>query len=290
MASVIAKNYKCECVEEFDGDTGASEGCIECIGCATANGYCECTCDCGQCTYTAEPCGFKPPDEPCQFCLTRLSWEAEKAEDPLHELAPIISEVRLKIDQAKDDLATGETPGKFSHEYLRKRLDQRLLPCLMALVMIENKSAWASSVIDEVKNVLRLEGFTEGRKYCGIPNCECHLRVLKGLVADKMGDEFKSLHNQKVAAEDLMHLTEKGVAKFLEALDDAKFQKRVAIEMVDEHKWESELDPAVDGELQDLEEVLLAKQAAEDEAEAAYAASKTYFKAAYTAYRQIGVL
>ena len=60
--------------------------------------------------------------------------------------------------------------------------------------------------------------------------------------------------------------------------------------MVDEHKWESELDPAVDGELQDLEEVLLTKQAAEDEAEAAYTASQGYFKAAYTAYRRLGTL
>lgn len=288
MATVTAK-YVCECREGFDEDTGASEGLQECIGCAADSGYCECTCDCGQCRYTTQPCDFQPPEQPCEFCLIRKDWEVLVEEDPLSEVRPMIAKVDIKITQAKDDLATAEVPGNFSHEYLRQRLGQRLEPCLKALLLVEDKSPWSSSVIDEVKNILGLEGKKDIRKYCGIPNCGCHLRILNALLCEKAGHEFKRLNGQIVSGEDLMHLTERGVAKFLEALDSAKFQKRIADEMVEEFIWEMEADPSygTPEELKGLRETLKEKQIAENEADAAYTAARAYFTAAYNSYRRL---
>jgi len=286
MASVYGKNYVCECSEKFDEDTGVSEGVHECIGCAASSGYCECTCDCGQCIYTDTPCDFQPPEEPCELCLMRKDWAA--AEDPLSDVSPIISEVELKISQIKGDLNTAHMPGMLSHENLRLKLG-RLETCLPALKMVKDKSAWASSVIDEVKNVLNLDGRKGVRKYCGIPNCGCHLRILNGILCEKAGDEFKSLNAQLVSAEDLMHLTERGVAKFLEALDNAKFQKRIADEIYEEFVWDREGDPG-SGTFQQQEELreeLNQKQVAENEAEAAYTAARAYFTAAYNSYRRL---
>lgn len=291
MASASVKKYECECREEFDEDTGASEGVIQCIGCAADSGYCECTCDCGQCIYTDTPCDFKPPEEPCELCLIRKDWEQAEAakaaaEDPLSDVSPIISEVELKISQIKGDLNTAHVPGMLSHENLRLKLG-RLETCLPALKMVKDKSAWASSLIDEVKNVLSLDGRKGLRKYCGIPNCGCHLRILNGILCEKAGDEFKRLDAQLVSAEDLMHLTQSGVAKSLDALDSAKFQKRIADEIYEEFVWDREGDPG-SGTFEQQEELrqeLKQKQAAENEAENIYTAMRGYFTAACNSYR-----
>jgi len=218
-------DYVCECCEDFDGDTGGSNGVITCIPCEAWAGTCECSCDCGQCVYTDTPCGKPPMDQPCQFCVLRQDWQDQsEADDPcvaerLSEVEPVISEVLLKISQIKDDLATPHVPGMYSHDYLRGRLVRRLEPCLAALKMIKDKSKWASSVIAEVNNLLRREGFTEERKYCGVDDCTCHLRPLNSLIADKLGrsSAIAQIDGQIVMTEELRHAANDAVLAAAEA-------------------------------------------------------------------------
>ena len=207
-------NYVCECREDFDGDTGGSNGDITCIPCAAWAGECECE-------YT---------EGPCQLCDLRQIWQEQFDEqdalnddpctsDPLSDVEPIISEALLKISQIKDDLATPHVNGMCSHAYLRDRLTRRLEPCLTALKMIEDKSEWASSVIAEVNNLLRREGFTEERKYCSVNDCTCHLRPLNRLIAEKLGrsSAVAQIDGQIVMTEELRHAASDAVLAAAEA-------------------------------------------------------------------------
>ena len=306
MASATVEKYVCTCYEKFDDDTGISEGCFECIGCAADSGYCTCKCDCGQCLYTETPCGYVPSNEPCELCIMRQEWdqadvaaaaateaakaaeaaakaaaEVAAAKDPLSEVSPIIAEVKLIMTHIKDDLATAHVPGRLSHENLRLKLSQRYEPCLFALNLVEDKSEWASSVIDEVKNLLNLGGRSGVRKYCsfGLAGCMCHLRTLNTLLAEKVSDELKSLNREIASSEDACHLTRGAANKAWEAMEAAKFEKRIAEDMVDEHVWEKEADPSygTPGELKELREELERKQAARLEAEEFYRASTSCF-------------
>lgn len=266
-------NYVCECHESFDCDTGASDGHIQCFPCAAWAGHCDCVCDCGQCQYTNEPCGQPPSEEPCEFCVLRKSWQAEDAKD-LSEVSPMISAVKLKITQHKHDLATATLPGTYSHEYLQRKLEMRLEPCLSVLEMVDGKSAWASSVIREVKEVLRLEDYQEGRPYCGLNGCTCHLARLNELKQEKMSPEIKAL-NEKIAATTAeRHLRREIVEKCWDALDKVRFQKRIADEMVCEHECETDISTEdYDEELEKLNKALQLKRDEQEAAEAAYAAA-----------------
>jgi hypothetical protein len=227
-------DYVCECHEAFDEDSGASEGVIQCIPCAAWAGDCECQCDCGQCVYTDTPCEKPPSKELCDLCELRLSWQKQ-----FEEVKPILSEVELLVATAKGQLATPWQMGMVSHDYTQKRLDYRLEPCLNALLMIKDKSAWASAVIDEVKNLLSLEGRSGVRKICGISDCTCHLRVLNALVAEKKGAELVALEAQIVAAEDARHAARDACLEAMRAWDATKFSLQVAEEMLEEFKWDT---------------------------------------------------
>lgn len=209
-------NYVCECREDFDGDTGGSNGDITCIPCAAWAGECECE-------YT---------EGPCQLCDLRQIWQEQfdeqdalalnddpYASDPLSDVASIISEVLLKISQINDDLATPHVNGMCSHAYLRDRKTRRLEPCLTALKMIEENSEWASDVIAEVNNLLRREGFTEERRYCSVNDCTCHLRPLNSLIAEKLGrsSAVAQIDGQIVMTEELRHAANDAVLAAAEA-------------------------------------------------------------------------
>ena len=254
-------NYVCECQEYFDADSAFSDGVVQCLPCAAASGECECD----QLAYAGI----------CQLCDMRQTWKEEHdAEKAQAELTPMISAVKLKITQHKHDLATATLPGTYSHEYLRRKLEMRLEPCLSALEMVEEKSVWATSVIREVKEVLRIEDYQEGRPYCGLNGCTCHLSRLNELEQEKMSPEMKAL-NEKIAATTAeRHLRREIVEKCWDALDKVRFQKRIADEMVCEHECETDISTEdYDEELEKLHRALQLKRDEQDAAEAAYAAA-----------------
>lgn len=240
-------NYICECGEDFDKDSGVSYGVNECVPCAAWAGTCECNCQCGQCLYTETPCGEPPSEEPCRFCDLREEWrqqfEEEDAlageEDALAEVRPILSKAALLVTKAKDQLAMPWKLGMVSHDYTQKRLDYRLQPCLDALLMVKDKSAWASAVIDEVKNLLGFEGRSGVRKICGLPDCTCHLRILNALVVEKKGGKHLVLEGQIIAAEDARHAARNACVDAMQVWDNEKFDLRIADEMLEEFKWET---------------------------------------------------
>jgi hypothetical protein len=256
--------YICECRECFDYDTGASEGVVECFPCAAWAGECEC--------YT---------DEPCDLCVLRKTWEEERKD----ELTPILSVVQQKVAEHKSDLATAALPGSFSHEYLRRKLEMRLEPCLRVLEMVEDKSAWATSVIREVKEVLRLEGFTEGRPYCGLNGCNCHLARLNELKQEKMSPEMKMLDQEICAAANLRHAHREIVEERWDLLEKVRFQKRIAEEMVDEHECEAGAE--YDEEREKLHATLQLKRDEQDAAESAYAAAISDANESFAKFRQL---
>jgi hypothetical protein len=257
-------DYYCECGEYFNRDTEISEGCVECINCLAWNGACECSCDCGQCLYTDTPCDCKPLQEgTCQFCVLRQDWE-----NPLSEVTPILSEVTLKIAQIKDDLNTAHVPGMLSHENLRLRLG-RLETCLSALRLVQDKSAWAASIIDEVKNILNLDGRSGVRKYCGLPGCNCHLSHLNDLLEEKMSPEMMSLKQQIAHAAAGRHAAVDRVHLLLKDLEKAEFQKQISREIVDEHKWDGGEAEVLSALESDLDAKKVAQEAADYEYRAA---------------------
>ena len=222
----MSKQYKCECFEKFDDDTGISEGAFECLGCAASSGYCECVCDCGQCLYTETPCGAPPGEEPCKLCVMRQDWQMAE------QVLSILSQVEITIAQTKGDLATPEVLGMPTHDYLRNRLEMRLEPCAKALKMVQGAAA-ASAIVAEVKNVLRLEGYTEGRRSCGIPACNCHLENLNDLLEDMMTPEMKELKRQIGLAAADRHMHAGIVDQRLEAWERAKMEKLGAEDMAE---------------------------------------------------------
>lgn len=271
-------NYVCECREWFDNDTGISQGGVECFPCAAWSGVCECVCDCGQCLYTETPCGRPPNEVRCQFCDQRKEWSAER----LSEVKPIISQLELKIAETKDSLALAIEhrpscpPGGVSETYARLRLEYRLEPCLKALNMIQDKSEWASAVIAEVKNVVSgLEGQAVKRMSCGIQECSCHLRTLNAILAEKMSAEAVALDAQIVAAEDARHAARDTCAQTMKAWEDATFSKNIAIEMLEEAKWDTGLIQVAEWneEMRVLNAKLVETRAAEYAAGEAYAAA-----------------
>jgi len=231
-------DYVCECAEYFNRDTEISEGCVECIPCAAWAGACESVCDCGQCIYTDTPCraGGGEVGCDCQFCILRAEWEAEHL---FSEVRPILSEVQLRVAKVKEQLATPWQLGMVSHDYTQKRLDYLLAPCLEALQMVNDKSARSSAVIAEVKNLLRIEGFTEERWVCGIPDCTCHLRILSALVAEKKGPEMKAIEIEIALAEDACHAARDACVDAMQVWNNAKFDLRIAHEMLEEEKWDT---------------------------------------------------
>ena len=156
-------------------------------------------------------------------------------------------------------------------EYIRKRLENRVKPCLTALAVLETCNT--DAILAEVKNVLRLDGFTEARPSCGIDGCRCHLRILTSFLDDYRDDELVNLEKEIAKAEDSRHLANYAYTSTWKIMDAARLQKRIAEEMVDEHKWGTDMDPAVDGDLLDLQEAFQEKSVAQDSAEADYVAA-----------------
>ena len=235
-------SYVCECAEYFNRDTEISEGCFECIPCAAWAGTCESVCDCGQCLYTDTPCTVKSSEKPCdcKFCELRAEWQEQfDAQDWLSDLRSILSDVELRVAEVKEQLAKPWQLGMVSHDYTQKRLDYRLAPCLEALRLVGEKSAWASAVIDEVKNLLNMDGREGLRNICGIPDCTCHLRILSALVAEKKGPEMKAIEIEIALAEDARHAHWRASVEAMRAWDATKFELRIAQEMLEEAKWDT---------------------------------------------------
>lgn len=233
--------YYCQCGEFFNRDTEISQGYVECIPCAAWAGTCESVCDCGQCLYTDTPCTMTSSEKPCdcKFCELRAEWKKQfEVEDWLSEVRSILSDVEVRVAKVKEQLATPWELGMVIHHYTQKRLDYRLAPCLAALEMVEDKSTWASAVIDEVKNLLNMHGREGLRKICGIPDCTCHLRILSALVAEKKGVEMKALEAEIAAAEDARHAARDACVEAMRAWDATKLDLRIAQEMLEEAKWD----------------------------------------------------
>ena len=196
----------CTCAENRDDETG--EVSIHyCESCAIANGHCECGCDCGQCLYTDTPCGSAPlGEESCRFCVARVQTDVER-----------------RIAAAKDDLTRVSNHGGFSRDYLERKL-ARLEPCRDALT----SKAKTKAIIQEVKNLLNMEGKTESRRSCGLPYCRCHLQHLTDLTAPP------AQAAEIAAATAAYHAACAACSAAYSAWQETAFAKQIAREVVDE--------------------------------------------------------
>lgn len=198
----------CTCAENRDDETG--EVSIHyCESCAIANGHCECGCDCGQCLYTDTPCGWAcAARAPCRFCLLRQE--------------QVQTEVERRIAAAKEDLTKVSNHGGFSRDYLERKL-ARLEPCRDALATKGN-----AAIIQEVKNLLSMEGKTEARRSCGLPYCRCHLQHLTDLTAPP------AQAAEIAAATAAYHAACAASSAAYSAWQETAFAKQIAREVVDE--------------------------------------------------------
>jgi len=195
--------------------------------------------------------------------------DEEQALSLIHmKVYSVAMEVRRLESMYTEDLKLPRQP---DHNYIRERLENRVLPCRTALSVLEAHNTEA--ILAEVKNVLRLEGYTEARPSCGLNLCRCHLRILTSFLAEYRDDELVNLEEEIAEAEDSRHLANYASISAWKVLDAADLQKRIAEEMVEEYKWETNMDPEVDGDLLDLQEIFQEKDAAKDSAKAAYAAA-----------------
>jgi len=223
----------------------------------------------------------------CPYYLACQDISAPSSIEDEYLLEPVLAVVERKILKAKADLALAVLhrpscpPGGASETYSQNLLEMRLEPCLKALGMVCDKSPWAFGVICEVKNVLRLDGFTERRKGCGLYGCNCHLGYLNNLLAEKMSPEVKDLHSEIALATADRHKYAAILSQQHEAWEDAKFSKRIAEEMVDEHKWDGS------GELKELDTNFQKKAGAQATAEAAYWAAHTVAQEAAGKYHML---
>jgi len=170
-----------------------------------------------------------------------------------------------------------ETPWKLgmeTHEYTKMVLDCWVTPCLKALDVIRVSSSKA--IVDEIKNVLDLIPYPKAEWPCAVDSCTCHLRILNALVAEKKGDAAVAMEAQIAKAEDARHAARDISIGAMNALYDAHFKKRIAVENMEAFKWEGGaiLKSEWDAEQQKLSDAITMASAEVEQAKKAHLEAK----------------
>ena len=209
-----------------------------------------CTSSCGECKYEYS------------ICLLRK----EKAEMNARyaEVYKVSTEVKRLRDLYSEELKTPPDTWRLAQKHAQIRLETRVEPCLTALAVLEPHTT--NDILAEVKNVLRLEGFTEARPTCGLDACRCHLRKLTSFLDDYRDDDLVSLEKKIAEAEDARHLANYAVTSAWKILDTATNEKLIAEDLV----VSSELDPEFEKQLHEIKAILQEKTRAQEDAETVY--------------------
>lgn len=148
-----------------------------------------------------------------------------------------VSRLKTKYDEK---LKTPWQLGRPAPHWLQMTINLWIGPCAAAMEVADD------AIAEEVKNILDLHEFpgrggrkTNMRKICWLSECTCHLRLLNALVAQKKGYEMVTLEAQIAATEDARHAAHNLCVAAQKVWDDAQFEKRIAMEALEEAKWES---------------------------------------------------